>query len=214
MEALLKDDRQSLHWARLLQALGSIGDGAAAPAIRPFLDDPGERRRIQAAVALAALNDSLAIPSLVDLLDDDILTVRSAASRALVAFGAAAVAPLASRVVARQPSILPPRAVPGVAHCALHLRTMGQIAAAIPDSADAASRQARGVARRALMQALDAFSGPFPAERAAAAEGLLRLADSETQAFVRLRMLDETDALVRGVFQRGLREHRVGNAFR
>lgn len=190
MEAMLKDHKQEKHWPRLLQALGNIGDMRAAPAVRPFLQDPKERRRINAAVALAALKDTSAVPRLALLLDDPLLTVRAAASNALVSFGGAAVGQTAAELQS------------GGSQHALALRTLGQIAASIADTARAPDLMARGVARRALMAALEAAAPDVARapERAAAVEGLIKLGDPETLEFVRLHMRDETDPFVKRTF--------------
>lgn len=191
LEAMLRDRRQSAEWPRVINALGTIGDPLAALAIRPFLRDGVERRRLQAVVALAALRDSTAVSAITDLLADRALTVRSAASRALNSFGAAAIPPLVASLSGRSAGV------------AIRLRTLGAIASAIPDSAGPGALRARGTARRVLMEMLE--DSAAAAERAAAIEALLRFPDQETAAFVRLHMLDEDDPLVRGTFRRGFR---------
>ncbi len=153
MESMLVDRAQEKHWARLISALGNIGDPAARPAVRPFLHDAKERRRLASTVALAALKDTLSIPDLVLLLDDPMLTVRSAAYTALGAFGAEAVEPLVARL---QDAGAPARPV---AHRSLLVRTLGQITCAIPDTAGAQALAARAVGRKALMAELDRAAG-------------------------------------------------------
>jgi hypothetical protein len=192
MEAMLKDRTQERHWVRLIQALGNIGDGRAAPSLRPFLRDAKERRRIYSCVALAALKDTVSVPAMVGLLSDSLLTVRSAASNALAGFATAAVPALAED----QASMT-----------AVGLRTLGQIGDAIPDSANAARLTARAAVRRALMAVLDrAPTEAGSPERAAAVRALLRLRDPETAAFVRLHMRDEYDPLVKRTYEIGLEE--------
>jgi hypothetical protein len=195
MERMLTDRRQEKHWNRLIQALGNIGDRAAIPSVRPFLQDPKERRRIGSTVALSALKDTTSVPALVGLLADPYFTVRSAAYTALSAFGAAAVPDLAARV--GEPS----------EKRMIHLRALGSIAAAIPDSARPEHLEARGTARRVLMSVLDRDRGPALApERAAAVEFLLRWKDPDLNAFVRSRMADEYDPLVLQTYRREAKE--------
>lgn len=199
MEAMLRERAQERHWPRLIQALGTIGDPKAAPSLRPFLSDAAERRRIVSASALGALKDTLSVPTLVNLLEDPILTVRSAASAALVSFRSAAVLPL---VVHNDPVN-----AAGAGNHVTALRTLGQIAAAIPDTASALELPARAAARELLMDVLSSRPRPAGApERAAAVRALLKLGDPETVAFVRLRMRDESDPLVRRAFLKGLEE--------
>jgi hypothetical protein len=51
----------------------------------------------------------------------------------------------------------------------------------------------------------DAAACEAAAVRAAAVEALLTLGDAETAGFVRLKMKDETDPLVKRAFERGIR---------
>jgi HEAT repeat protein len=195
---MLTDRSQEKHWIRLIQALGNLGDRGAIPTLRPFLKDPKERRRIYSVVALAALRDTASVPAFCGLLDDSLLTVRSAASNALVGFSHPAAEILAAgpgSVSARGPN------------AAVRLRTLGVIAAAIPDTAGAEALHTRGIARSALMDILDNPSDPREApERAAAVRALCKLGDPETLSFLRARMLDEADPLVRRTYQKALKD--------
>lgn len=176
---------------RLLRALGKIGEPEAAPAIRPFLNDAKERRRIAAVVALAALRDTVAVEALSGRLNDAALTVRSAASQALIRCGVPAVEPLCAALLSEQ----------GVLAPSLFLRTLGRIAYALRDNTDAYSLQARAQARRRLMEELACLPKECSAaNRAVALRALWALGDQEGRDFVRLRMLDEADPLVRRTF--------------
>lgn len=190
LEAMLRDPKQEKHYNRVIQALGNIGDPAARPAIRPFLRDGKERRRIVSVVALQALKDTVSAPALAAMLDDPALTVRSASSAALVSLRAAAVTTLVDAA-----------SVQG----ALRLRTLGRIGASYADSTKGAGVEARGLVRRSLMAVLDP-PDPDPAVRSAAVESLGKLRDPETLAFLRLRMLDETDPLVLRTWERARRQ--------
>ncbi len=184
-----KRDQQKL-WSRVIGTLGQIGDRAAIGGVRPFLSDPEERRRLAAVGALAALRDTASIEGLVARLADPLLTVRSAAASALPQFGATTVEPLC-RVLATP-----------CAQRAVRVRALGRAAVALRDSTDARSLQARGLARRMLMAEFDRPLGESPAAaRAAAVEALVGLGDEETLAFVRLRMQDEADPLVRRTYE-------------
>jgi len=190
LERLLGEKKLAEQRPRVLEALGKIGDPAAAPAVRPFLEDERERPRIAAARALAALRDTASVAALAARLSDPALTVRSAASRALARLGPPSVEPLCRGLEARADQR------------SLRLRTLGHIAASLVDSTDVASLQARARARRCLMDELDHSPGAGPpAARAAAVAGLWALGDEETRAFVRRRMLDEADPLVRRTFE-------------
>jgi hypothetical protein len=188
LEAMLRDPKQEKHYNRVIQALGNIGDTAARPAIRPFLKDAKERRRIVSVVALQALKDTASVAAMAAMLDDPALTVRSAASAALVSFRAAAVTTLVNATPSQN---------------ALRLRTLGRIGVSYADSTEGAGVEARGFARRALMAALDP-PDPDPAVRSATVESLGKLGDPETLALLRLRMRDETDPLVLRTWERAL----------
>lgn len=198
LAGLLSDRRQERVWTRTIGALGQIGDGAGAPAVRPFLSDEKERRRIAASDALASMRDTLAVPALVDRLSDPILTVRSAALASLRRFGTAAVAPLCATL-----------GTPGE-HRIAKIHTLGSLAAALRDSSDEVSLAARFTARGALMEVLARpAAATEAAERAAALDALLRLGDEETADFVRLRMEDESDPLVRRTYERARERERA-----
>ena len=206
LEAMLRDPRQEQHRNRVIQALGNIGESAARPAIRPFLRDPKERRRITAVVALAALKDTLSLSTFAGLLDDPELTVRSAASNALAGFREAAVSAL---VTAEGPGGAGALGTARGADEVLRLRTLGRIAVALKDSTGQVPVQARGLARRALLTALDPPHAD-PAARCAGVEALLGLGDPETAERVRLLMLDETDPMVRRTWERGEERRETG----
>jgi HEAT repeat protein len=181
---------QEKNWTRVIQALGRIGDPAAAASVRPFLADELERRRIAACVALSALKDTTSIPLLVERLDDPILTVRAAASAGLRAFGSEAIGPLAQRL--SRPG--PERSVA--------VETLGAIAVALKDSAATASLDARSLARRTLMAELDrAIASADAPGRAAAVAALLDLGEPEMREYVRLKLLDESDPLVKRTYE-------------
>jgi hypothetical protein len=190
LEKLLKAEDQRKLWSRVIATLGLIGDPAARPAVRPFLRDVGERRRLAAVGATAALKDTRSLPVLAECLGDPLLTVRSAAATALIGFGGVAVDPVCAGLTA------------GGDQRAVRLRTLGRIAGALRDSTSQGALQARARARRALMDALDLPLGQTLADaRAAAVEGLMGLGDAETVSFVRLRMKDEYDPLVKRTFE-------------
>ncbi|MBD3160530.1 MAG: hypothetical protein GF346_00290, partial [Candidatus Eisenbacteria bacterium] len=140
---LLRDPARERHWNRAIHALGRIGEPETAPELRRFLDAPQERRRLATIGALASLRDTAAVPLLAAALDDAALTVRSAASRALVPFGAAAVPALAERIDADPAQ---PRAV---------LHTLARIGEDLADGTSAPSLRARGTIRRILMRVLE-----------------------------------------------------------
>jgi hypothetical protein len=189
LESMLGRPVYQKQWVGILDALGKIGDIASGDAIRPFLENEGERRRIYAAVALAALDDTTSTEALVSRLRDPVFTVRAAASRALVRLGAASVGPLGASLESRPEQ----RAV--------QLRTLGGIGIALKDSTDERSVLARALVRRTLMAELDRPPGESaPATRAAAVEALMRMGGEETRDFVGLRMLDEPDPLVRRTY--------------
>jgi len=249
LEAILRDRGQETHYNRVIQALGNIGDPAARPAVRPFLHDAKERRRIGTTVALAALKDTASVPAIAALLADPQLTVRSAASAALGGFPAQAVealVALGSPEARRSGRLEPARPIDEP----LRVRTLGRIAVALKDSTRADLVEARRMARMELMRVLDAAHGrPTSAGaaagaagatgtagaigaggatgtsgaggaagaagtagaagvagasvRSAAVEALLALGDPQTREFVRLRLRDESDPLVRRAFERG-----------
>ncbi len=189
--ALLARTDQKRHWTRTIQALGTLGDPAAASSIRPFLADSLERRRIVACVALAALKDTTSVGRIAALLDDPLLTVRSAALAAVVSFGAAAVDPLVARS-AVQPT-----------HRAILTQTLGRIAAALRDQTDAPSRKAFVASRTALLAELDRSTGEADAPaRAAAVSFLMGLGEPALLDRVARKMSDEKDPLVRRAYER------------
>jgi HEAT repeat protein len=189
--SMLARPEQRRHWTRIIQALGNLGDPAAAPAIRPFLADSLERRRIVACVALGALKDTTSVAGIAVLLDDPMLTVRSAALAAAVSFGAAAVDPLIARFAVQR------------AHRAILTQTLGRTAATLRGKADAPSRTAFAAARTALLAELDRSAAEEDAPaRAAAVAALLNLKDPEVQGRVRERMRTETDPLVKRSYDR------------
>jgi HEAT repeat protein len=198
LERVLADDGQAKLASRVIATLGLIGDPAARPAVRPYLRDTGERRRLAAIGAVAALKDTLALPVLAERLSDPLLTVRSAAASALIGFREVAVDPICAGLAA------------GEDQRAVRLRTLGRIAVALRDSTSATALKARSRARRALMDALDApLAETLPDARAAAVEGLVGLGDDETLAFVRLRMQDEYDPWVKRAFE--VAEEKIGS---
>lgn len=191
--AMLGERKQEKHWTRVIQALGRIGDPAAAPAIRPYLRDRLERRRIVTCAALAALKDTTSIAPIAGLLDDPLLTVRAAASAALRSFGARGVETIARSI----DTSARPRSVA--------VETLGRIAVALKDSTSVAMLQAKGRARATLMSALDrGIARSDPEVRAAAAAALLKLGEPEMKEYVRLRTLDETDPLVKRTCEKAM----------
>jgi HEAT repeat protein len=221
LEAMLRDPKQEKHCNRVIQALGNIGETAARPAIRPFLRDAKERRRIVSVVALQALKDTVSVPTLAAMLEDPTLTVRSAASAALVSFRAAAVTALVhatdsevswahqgpAEMARLKVSAPDPASLAGAAPSqnVLRLRTLGRIGVSYADSTKGTGVEARGLVRRTLMAALDPPHAD-PAVRSAAVESLGKFGDAETLAFLRLRMRDETDPLVRRTWERARKE--------
>ena len=192
---MLSMRKQEKHWTRVIQALGRIGDAAAAASLRPFLGDSVERRRINACVALSSLRDTASVPAIAGLLGDPLLTVRSAASTALNGFGTAAVGPLVERLSGQ------------ANHRCLTIQTLGKISLAVKDGSSPDSLRARSAARRALMAelerpAVDALSSA----RAAAVAVLLKLGDPEMRDFVRRQMLDEYDPLVLRTYEKTLKD--------
>ncbi len=196
MEAMLRDRKQERRWTQLIGALGMIGKPESAPALRPFLRDPLERRRIVTVGALRDLKDSTSVPQFVTLLGDPVFTVRAAAREVLRSFGASSIAPLCAELNGAG-------SLAGQRRIALH--TLGVLAAALRDSTGERAVEARGLARRTLMAALDGpwAMGNAPA-RAAAVEGLAILGGDPTLDFLRLRMQDEADPLVRRAYERAL----------
>jgi HEAT repeat protein len=77
-----------------LAALGTLQAKAAVPAVITALQDRSFSRRYIAAWALGQIEDPQAIPALLQALDDDNSDVRRYATRALIRFNRAAVAPL------------------------------------------------------------------------------------------------------------------------
>ncbi len=221
MAAMLADRHEEKLWVPLIRSMGVMGDIRAAPDIHPFLGDPEERRRIYAADALKSLRDTTAIHRLVDLLDDPMMTVRSAASAALVSFGSEPVRAIASRLHQTDEGPRPRtgRRTEGagkagpVGNRMVWIRTLGRIAVSLADSIGTADIEARAIARRALVQELQRYPGAAGdpratvatlsdgASRAAAVEALLALEDEETARIVRLHMEDEPDPLVRRTYE-------------
>jgi HEAT repeat protein len=192
---MLSERKQKEHWVRILEALGKIGDPAASPAVRPFLRDAGERRRIQAIAALAALKDTVSAGAIAERLDDALLTVRSAASAALVSLGAPAAGPLLARLDRAS------------AHRPLTLRTLGRLATALAAKPEATGRRdAHRIARVLLAEVQDpARASAADAEcRAAAVEALLGLEIPEIADALRARIALEDDPLVRRTYEWGL----------
>lgn len=208
MEAMLRRKKHRRQWTRIISALGKIAEPEAAQSLRPFLKDGDERRRIYTVTALASLRDTASVGSFVDLLEDPLLTVRSAASRALCGFGATAVEPICRKMQPggdRRGS-----EQPGRGQWAIRIHTLGRIAVALRDSTDGCSLRARARARRVLMAELDGPSDgsheeSLAAARAAAVCALVELGDPETLAFVRLRMEDEFNPLVRRTYENALK---------
>jgi HEAT repeat protein len=196
---MLRSPEARRHWTRIIHALGRIEDRAAAPAIRPFLLDEDERRRIYSLAALASLSDTTALPGIAARLDDSLLTVRAAASAALTTLGRPAVAPLVG-LLAAAPE-----------HPAIAVHTLGRIAVALRDSTARRDLLARGEARRILMDVLSRPAGEsLPAARAAAVRALVELGDDATLSFVRLRMEDEYDPLVLRTYALACAEAEIG----
>ena len=204
MRKMLKSKKYRDHWNRLIGALGRIGKIETAPDIRLFFKDENERRRIAAVSALSALRDTAAVPGLVDLLEDPVFTVRAAAHNALKRFGAAAVDPLCDRLSWNDEHGVGQggRAVPR----GIQIRTLGDLAVALRDSTDRISLASRARARKVLMEELDKAFAHYdhPGARAAATEALVKLGDPETLSYVRLRMTDEFDPLVKRSYARAV----------
>jgi HEAT repeat protein len=187
---MLSIQKQEKHWNRVIQALGKIGDPAAAPAVRPFLRDKLERRRIVTCVAIAALKDTTSVGTLTELLGDPILTVRAAALQAVRSFGTAAAEPLAQRLAGS------PR------NRDVAVQTLGRVAIDLKEKSDPASLRARGLARRTLAAELDRTGVRDALCRASAVTTLLKLGGPETLDLVRARMADEYDPLVLRAFEK------------
>ncbi len=189
--AMLGRDDQRKHWTQVIQALGTIGDPAAAPAIRPYLADSLERRRIVACVALAACKDTTAVPELAARLDDPALTVRSAASAAVASFGASAAGPLIARLA------------DGTEHRAILTQTLGRIAAVLKDKTDAPSRMQWAASREALLAELDrSMKEGNPPARAAAVAAVMSLGDAASLERAARAMRAEEAPLVRRAYER------------
>jgi hypothetical protein len=226
MERLLGKRSYRDHWNHLIGALGRIGDGASAEAIAPFLGDDQERRRLAAVGAIAALKDTTSIPTLVGMLGDEELTVRAAAARAVQRFGASAVDPLCHSLSTigderwtdptdhadrfRRAGHSSHAGSSGLTEssshavqAALRAQVLGRVAAALADSTDERSRRARGEARQSLLGLLaEQRDPPSAALRSALVEALMTLGGAETEARVRLWMVDEYDPLVRQTYER------------
>ncbi|MFH1144186.1 MAG: HEAT repeat domain-containing protein [Candidatus Eisenbacteria bacterium] len=186
------------HWTRVIQSLGMIGDRAAAPDIRPFLEDREERRRIASVVALAALRDTFALPAMVACLNDSCLTVRAAAAAAIAGFPAPAAGLLIDGLSGGAGGT-------GPARRSAWVETLARVASALADSAGAGA----AAARRALV---DEFTGPAGARtawvRAAAVRALIASGDLETIALVGRRIEGEGDPLVLRTYRLALEARR------
>lgn len=221
MAAMLSDGSEEKLWIALIRSLGVIGDGRASASIRPFLGDAQERRRICAVDALKSLRDTASIPLMIELLEDPMLTVRSAASAALISFGAEPVSAIAARLEDsdagwKQPSGTQQNEVRRSGpECnrMIRVHTLGRIAASLADSTGAADMEARAVARRTLLGELQRFQAgtarlsdtsmrASAAARAAAVEALLSLGDGDTAHLVRLHMENEPHPLVQRTYSR------------
>lgn len=155
LEARLADPAAEREHGRILQALGKIGDPAAAPAVRPFLQDEEERRRIVAAEALALLRDEAALPALVERLGDPWFTVRSAALLAVGTFGARAVPELIGALEADRDRGSTRRGGGDETLDRVHtISALGLIVGLLADSTDAVSRKARDQAVATLFTEL------------------------------------------------------------
>ena len=202
LEKMLRKKAHEKHWNRLLGALGQIGEAESAPAIRRFLGDDEERRRLASIGAIVALKDTASVDVLVRMLSDPQLTVRSASLRALGGFAAAAIDPLCRSLQDWNDE----RLTPHESQAALRTQALGQLAAALADSTDEVSLRARGRARRQLVATLDeALDEDTPSVRAEAVAALVRFGDAETLAHVALRMSDEYDPLVHRTYEHALK---------
>jgi HEAT repeat protein len=145
------------------------------------------------------------------MLADGELTVRAAAARALQGFCGAAVEALCESLAGgdgkRVTGSGSAKRAEVERHRALYIQTLGNIGTALRDSTDQQSLRARGRVRMVLMDELDrALGSEQHAERAAAVRALITLGEPETLEFVRLRMLDEFDPLVRRTYEKALEE--------
>ncbi len=200
-EKMLRKKDHKKHWNRLLGAIGQIGEASSAPAVRRFLDDDEERRRLASIGAIAALKDTASVGALVAMLSDRQLTVRSAAMRALRGFAVAAIDPLCRSLHNWNDE----RLTAHESQAALRTQVLGQLAAALADSTDDVSLRARGQARRQLVATLDeALEKDAPSVRAEAVAALVRFGDAQTLAHVALCMSDEYDPLVKGTYEHAL----------
>lgn len=191
LEEMLRDDAEEKHWVRILEALGKIGDLEAAPALRPFLDDRDERRRIQATAGLKALRDTTSVSDLVDLLHDSEMSVRSAALSAVVAFGGVSVPPLLKRLPGSEP--------------AERLPITQGLAKVLPALADSSARELRTQVRDALFLVLeDSGEATDAACRAVAVAALWQLDDESARTRVEELITNETDPLVLRPYRRAL----------
>ena len=77
-----------------MRTLGKWGYEPARQMIERRLEDENERRRILAVTALRDIGNPESLPLLIGVLSDPIFTVRKAAQRAIVAFGASAERPV------------------------------------------------------------------------------------------------------------------------
>jgi HEAT repeat protein len=198
LEEMLRDRTEEEHWTRILGALGDIGEPTSRAAVRPFLDDREERRRIGALAALRSLSDTTAVPSMIPLFDDPLFTVRSAAMATTGSLHAAS----SDLLIARLAEV--PKGSP--AQVAIVL-TLGNILQALRETEDPVELEARARVRATLMRFLETGMGRSgsgieaagrgsAAARAAAVQALWRMGEPETQDWIRLRLLDEHDPLV------------------
>ncbi|MBM3286046.1 MAG: hypothetical protein FJY88_01635 [Candidatus Eisenbacteria bacterium] len=212
LEGLLSRAEQEKNWTRVVQALGRIGEPVSAPAIRPFLGDPSERRRIAACVALASIKDTLSVSAMAALLDDPLLTVRSAASSALQSLGAAAVAPTAETLGGAGGGRPAGESDPAREHqIRVKVETIGKIMVALEGKADERSLRARRLAVETLLAEMDRLPPHAPATaasagaaRAAAIGALMKAGDEKTKEAVAARMKGETDPLVLRTYEMAL----------
>ncbi len=95
---MLKKEKDFKMIARILIALGKIGDTTATNSIIPYLEHEKEPVRVYATEALGKLRDERAIQKLLDALSDSICTVRYTATWALAEIGTASIEPIVQRM--------------------------------------------------------------------------------------------------------------------